>query len=291
MDAVMRIGELSRRTGVTPELLRAWEQRYGLLRPIRSRGGFRLYSSDDEARVRRTTALIADGLSAAEAARLAGTGSGVESAERPPVADLAAELRRALDGFDAAAGHAALDRLLSTVSVDFALIEVLIPYLRELGDRWAAGTVTVAQEHFASHLVRGRLLGLAGDWGAGARSTAVLACLPREAHDLGLVLLGVLISRHGWQVTFLGADTPFETLETSVHALRPTLVVLATVDHSTFRRHADEISILAASTPVAVAAPVDEHAIAATGAESLVGPIAEVAASLAARTGARSTAT
>ena len=67
----MRIGELSRRTGVSPELLRAWEQRYDLLRPSRSPGGFRLYSADDEARVRRTTALIADGLSAAEAAGLA----------------------------------------------------------------------------------------------------------------------------------------------------------------------------------------------------------------------------
>ena len=72
-DGVMRIGELSRRTGVSPELLRAWEQRYGLLEPTRSPGGFRLYSPTDEERVRRTAALIAEGLSAAEAARLAAT--------------------------------------------------------------------------------------------------------------------------------------------------------------------------------------------------------------------------
>jgi DNA-binding transcriptional MerR regulator len=44
----LRIGELSRRVGVSPELLRAWERRYGLLRPTRSRGGFRLYSTADE---------------------------------------------------------------------------------------------------------------------------------------------------------------------------------------------------------------------------------------------------
>jgi DNA-binding transcriptional MerR regulator len=284
MDAVVRIGELSRRTGVSPELLRAWEQRYGLLRPTRSQGGFRLYSSDDETRVRRTTALIADGLSAAEAARLACGPVPVDSGrDSPLVAELAAELREALDSFDAAAGHAGLDRLFSTVSIEFALVEVLIPYLRDLGERWAAGTVTVAQEHFATNLIRGRLLGLAGDYGAGGSATAVLAAIPRESHDLGLVLLGILIARRGWQVTFLGADTPFETIETSVRTLHPTLVVLATVDQNLFHEHSDAIAALAASTPVAVAAPVDEQTVAATGAEPLVGPIADVAALLARR--------
>jgi DNA-binding transcriptional MerR regulator len=284
MDAAMRIGELSRRTGISPELLRAWEQRYGLLHPTRSQGGFRLYSSDDETRVRRTTALIADGLSAAEAARLASGSQPVDSGmDGPLVADLAAELREALDNFDAAAGHGGLDRLFSAVSIEFALTEVLIPYLRDLGERWAAGTVTVAQEHFASNLIRGRLLGLAGDYGAGGSSTAVLASMPREAHDLGLILLGILMARRGWQVTFLGANTPFETLETSVRSLRPTLVVLATVDEALFHEHSDAVAALAAWTPVAVAAPVDKQAVAATGAEPLIGPIAEVASSLARR--------
>jgi DNA-binding transcriptional MerR regulator len=284
MDAVMRIGELSRRTGVSPELLRAWEQRYGLLRPTRSPGGFRLYSSDDEARVRRTTTLIAEGLSAAEAARLASSSPSVESEQgQPLVADLAAQLREALDGFDALAAHTALDRLFSAFSIEFVFTEVLIPYLRELGDRWAAGQVTVAQEHFATNLIRGRLLGLAGDWGAGGSSTAVLACMPGEAHDLGLLLLGILLARRGWQVTFLGADTPLDTLRTSVQALRPTLVVLATVDEAVFTKNARAIAELAASAPLAVAAPVEEQAIAEAGAQPLIGQIPEVATSLAKR--------
>ena len=70
-EGYLRIGELARRTGTSPELLRAWEQRYGLLRPSRSDGGFRLYSDQDEARVSRTKALIAQGLSTSEAARRA----------------------------------------------------------------------------------------------------------------------------------------------------------------------------------------------------------------------------
>ncbi|HYJ66046.1 MAG TPA: MerR family transcriptional regulator [Nocardioidaceae bacterium] len=280
-DGVMRIGELSRRTGVSPELLRAWELRYGLLQPARSPGGFRLYSSDDEGRIRRTAALISEGLSAAEAARLAAAPPHAATAvAQPMVDDLADGLRKALDGFDTTAGHAALDRLFGTVSVEFAITEVLIPYLHDLGERWADGSVTVAQEHFASNLIRGRVLGLARDWGAGGSGSAVLACPPGEAHDLGLILFGILIARRGWRVTFLGADTPFDTLGASVRSLRPSLVVVATRDADLFGRHAAAIAAIAADLTVAVAAPVSEQAVRGTGARPLVDDIAEAAEAL-----------
>ena len=67
----LRIGELARRTETSPELLRAWERRYGLLRPTRSQGGFRLYTAADEERIRRMKQYLARGVAAAEAARLA----------------------------------------------------------------------------------------------------------------------------------------------------------------------------------------------------------------------------
>ena len=70
-DGVLRIGELSKRAGVSPELLRAWERRYGLLRPTRSAGGLRLYSPADVERVRLMRQHLAEGLAAAEAAALA----------------------------------------------------------------------------------------------------------------------------------------------------------------------------------------------------------------------------
>jgi DNA-binding transcriptional MerR regulator len=281
VEALMRIGELSRRTGVSPELLRAWEQRYQLLRPSRSSGGFRLYSSADEARVRRTTTLIADGLSAAEAARMAATDEvAAQQGERPLVADLAQRLQHALDGFDAAAAQDALDNLFAAVSVEFALTEVLIPYLHELGERWAAGTATVAQEHFASNLIRARLLGLAQDWGAGGASTSLAACLPGEAHDLGLIMLSLMMARRRWQVTFLGADTPFDSLESAVRTLRPSVVVLATYDPDVFHAHAGAIARLAAATRVAVTAPVEDEAITNTGAEALGGDLPAAVAAL-----------
>src|SRR5215208_7796204 len=84
-DTPLRIGELSRRAGVSPELLRAWERRYDLLRPTRSPGGLRLYSLDDLERVRLMSRHIADGLAAREAAALAARATlSVEPTTPPP---------------------------------------------------------------------------------------------------------------------------------------------------------------------------------------------------------------
>src|SRR5215204_317296 len=109
--AHLRIGELSKRTGVSNELLRAWERRYGLLRPTRSDGGYRLYSAQDERRVAEMRAHLERGLSAAEAARLA---LDEDSHEAPaPTAPVLArgtqQLQAALDELDEAGAHAALD--------------------------------------------------------------------------------------------------------------------------------------------------------------------------------------
>jgi MerR family transcriptional regulator, light-induced transcriptional regulator len=259
MARTLRIGELARRTGVSPELLRAWEVRYALLTPERSQGGFRLYSEADEALVRRMKSLIANGHSAAEAAQQA-RGAPEGSGQTPPlplVDVLRDRLRAALDRLDGTEAHAALDQLFATVSVEAAMTQVLLPYLEELGERWATGNASVAQEHFASHLLRGRLLGLARDWDTGTGRSAILACLPGEEHDLGLIVFGLLIHRLGWRVIFLGADTPFQTLDSVVQSLRPAVTVLTTVRADLFRQHGAEIRTAAARSMIAVAAPIE----------------------------------
>jgi MerR family transcriptional regulator, light-induced transcriptional regulator len=164
---VLRIGKLSRRLGVSDYVLRAWESRYGLLQPARSAGGFRLYTEADMLRVRQMQGHLARGLAAAEAARAV-----LEEDARPgraarpdrlPVAavDSVGALRQALDTFDEPAAQAVFDRLVADLSLSAALREIVLPYLAELGERWQRGTATIAQEHFASNLIRGRLAGLA----------------------------------------------------------------------------------------------------------------------------------
>src|SRR4051794_39933348 len=104
----LRIGELSKRSGVSPELLRAWERRYGLLQPTRSAGGLRLYSADDLERVRQMRQHLASGLAAAEAAALViRPAEGLEAA-RPVAESARADLADALDGFDESRAQAAI---------------------------------------------------------------------------------------------------------------------------------------------------------------------------------------
>jgi DNA-binding transcriptional MerR regulator len=249
----LRIGELARRTGTSPELLRAWERRYGLLDPSRSEGGFRLYSEDDEERVLTVKRLIAGGLSASEAARDALGGEVAADAEAGSIIPgLAGDLRSALDRFDEAGANAALDRMLAVLSLETVLQEILLPYLRILGDRWARGEASVAQEHFASALIRGRLLGLARGWGAGSQPEVVLACPPGEEHDLGLIIFGIVASRRGWRVIYLGQDTPFATIEEAVTAVDPRLVVLAVTEGSDLAANEEALRKLAERVPVAV---------------------------------------
>ena len=110
----LRIGEFARRVGVTPELLRAWERRYGLLQPIRTEGGFRLYSSDDAERVGRMKRALDEGFSAAEAAQRALV------QERTTEHALDGERERlvgAAHAYDEVAVHAILDEALAGFSL------------------------------------------------------------------------------------------------------------------------------------------------------------------------------
>jgi DNA-binding transcriptional MerR regulator len=279
--AVLRIGELARRLGVSQDLLRAWERRYGLLKPVRSAGGFRLYSSADEQRVRRMQSHLGRGLAAAEAARAtldeegdhspmapaldpaaAGATIHADTSARPDApasgADLglvrlAGELSRALDALDEPAAQAVLDRLFAAFTIEATLRHVLVPYLHELGDRWANGTIDVATEHFASNLLRARLAGLARGWGQGHGPCAVLACPPGELHDLPLLAFGVVLHRNGWRIVYLGADTPLTDLGRAVTEKRPDVVILAAVTPQRFQECLPELVTLARTAPLRLA--------------------------------------
>jgi DNA-binding transcriptional MerR regulator len=248
----LRIGELGRRVGVSPALLRAWERRYGLLDPARTEGGLRLYSPADERRVRAMQAGIRSGLSAAEAARMA-LASSAPVVDSRPSGTGAAQLASALDAMDAERAHAALDRLLATFTLETVLADVVIPYLHELGERWSRGEVSVAQEHFASNLVRGRLVAVARGWEAGGGPLALLACAPGELHDLSLIAFGLALRGRGWRIAYLGADTPVASVADAADALRPALAVISAVSTERFEDNMGELAELAAAQPLAIA--------------------------------------
>jgi DNA-binding transcriptional MerR regulator len=252
---LVRIGELSRRQGVSPDLLRAWERRYGLLAPERTPGGFRLYSAGDEARVRAMRRGLAQGLSAAAAARMAlREPAPLEGPVRArALSEAQEELGEALEAFRDVEAQAVLDRLFATFSLAAVLRDVLLPYLRDVGDRWEAGELSVAQEHFASVIIRGRLLGLARGWDTGIGPRALLACPPDERHDLGLVCFGLALRQHGWRITHLGQDTPVDVLRDVAADLDPAIVVVCAETEPPMLAAIGEVEQLARRFNVAIA--------------------------------------
>jgi DNA-binding transcriptional MerR regulator len=280
-DGVLRIGELSKRSGVSPELLRAWERRYGLLQPTRSAGGLRLYSPADLDRVHVMRQHLAEGLAAAEAAAEALKTRAVERTPAPALSPAAMreELAAALDRYDEPRAQAILDHVLAVVTVDTLLGEVVLPYLQELGARWARGEASIAHEHFASSVLRGRLLGMARGWGLGMGPAAVLACLPGEQHDLGLIAFGLALHARGWRIVYLGQDAPIETVEDVSRRLEPSLVVLHTVSAERVEPVAAALRELAGRRRVALGgAATRDGAPAPEGVLLLTGdPIAEAA--------------
>ena len=205
MAPTLNIAALARRTGVPADTLRKWEQRYGVLMPGRTAGGQRRYSDRDVARVHWLKARLAEGYRIGEAAALLG---GTAAA----AAHTAAELRDAVFGAVARTDLPSLirfvDQALTLNEVEDALTNVISPVLTAIGDHWEQGELTVAQEHLAVGVVRAHLERLLADVRGVVRGTAVLACAPGERHDLGLLMLAVLLRADGWEVAYLGADTP-----------------------------------------------------------------------------------
>lgn len=318
-----RIGELSRRVGVAPETLRAWERRYQLMTPSRTRGGNRVYSVDDELRVRAMSRLREQGVGATEAARLAradpqlseraGHGAVVAGNAAPSQADAVLagrvapvgmgagavapvpmprpvlqascdQLLDALRSFDEAAAHDALDSALERFEPDEVLEHVVLSSLSSLGREWMAGSSTVGQEHFASNLLRGRLMGLARGWGSGDGPLALLACPPGERHDLALIAFGLALRRQGWRIAFFGVDTPLFTLHDAAASLEPSAIVIASIDGRRMRAASQGISELAEDYPVLLAgAGANRRLAARLGAEALEGEATYSARRVAAR--------
>ena len=228
----MPIRELSRRIGVSTDLLRKWEQRYAVLSPQRTPGNQRLYSRVDEARARVMLRHVRDGMPAAQAAELGDRhqiSDRPRSRHRPPrpppesqqVAQTTAAMQAALDRYDETTADQALETLLRISPATTVIGEILLPYLHDIGERWKHGQLSIAQEHFATAFIHSRLLGLARGWDRGLGPRALLACPPDEQHTLGLIAFGIALHQIGWRITYLAADTPIPMIAEAANPSTP----------------------------------------------------------------------
>ncbi len=195
------------------------------------------------------------GLAAAQAARAALLDVGSQGVAAVGLVESRVALQDALERYDESGTQLLLDRLFGMFAVDTVMSGVILPVLATLGERWHAGDIGVAEEHFASALIRGRLLALARGWGRGGNPVALLASPPGERHDIPLIMFGITLRQSGWQIAFLGADTPMAAINQAAEALAADVVVLSTIAEERLRDIEPEIAELVARRIVAIGGP------------------------------------
>jgi DNA-binding transcriptional MerR regulator/methylmalonyl-CoA mutase cobalamin-binding subunit len=235
------IKEAALRAGVSIPLLRAWERRYGIVRPVRTPSGYRLYDEAAIDRVRAMRHLIDDGWSASQAARQIETeGIPIAAVAPAPAADTTglagagADPDLTTDFVDAAAAldERRLERLLDDLfagsrSFERIVDDRLMPALRALGEAWANGTVSVAGEHAASYAVVRRLSAAFDAAGGAARGRPMLVGLPPGSrHEIGSLAFATAARRRGIGVVYLGADVPGDSWIAALRATKARGIVI-----------------------------------------------------------------
>lgn len=174
---------------------------------------------------------------------------------RTPGTEWVDQLEQTLESFDEAGGHRVLSQLFTELALEDALSDVVLPYLHAMGTRWSEGAIGVAQEHFASNVLRSRLSLLMNSEARTEGALAVLACMPDEHHEFGLMAMSLALSRLGWRTSYLGADTPISELATTCLTLQPEAVVLCAHRDTAFEVHGPALRLIAASAPLHIAGP------------------------------------
>lgn len=165
------------------------------------------------------------------------------------------QLQTTLESFDEAGGHRILNRVFEQFDVEDGLSQVVLPYLHHVGQRWEQGKIGVAQEHFASNVLRVRLSMMLHTERGGRGPVAVLACMPGEQHEFGLMAMALVLARLDWDVCYLGASTPTAEVGLTARTLRPRAVVLSAHRRTSFAAHGPALRRLAHVTPVHIAGP------------------------------------
>ncbi len=186
--------------------LRKWEERYGVPAPLRTEGAQRRYGDRDVRQIEWLRDRLAEGLRIGQAAAmLQRIAEPVGSAD-----DLRNALLDALGAHSPSRIEALVNQTFAVYPPETAVARVVEPVLQRTGELWERGEISVADEHFVSQLMTTKLRALVDTTASGAAGVAVLACVPGERHELGLLCLAALLQADGWRVIYLGQDTPLD---------------------------------------------------------------------------------
>ena len=226
------------RTGLTADVLRAWERRYGAVRPQRSGGRQRLYSEEDVNRLTLLRRATLAGHSIAEVARLR------TEALEALVDEPHAEASRAAPDVESAvvrAAIAAAERLdgpalegtlkRAALALGTGFLDRIAPrFLTAVGERWHEGAMSPAHEHLATSVVRRVLDWLLDAYVPAARAPRLVVATPAgEHHELGAMLSAAAAVAEGWAVVYLGANLPAPDIVAAAQQVRARAVALSAV--------------------------------------------------------------
>jgi MerR family transcriptional regulator, light-induced transcriptional regulator len=229
-----------RETGLTAETLRAWERRYGLVKPKRSPGGHRLYSFKDIQILKWLVQRQQEGMSISRAVEMwrsleesgqdplesGADRSVILSSEDGSLDDLRNKWIQACLEFNEPEAEKIANMAFAVAAPETVLVNLFQKGLSIIGEHWYTGKASVQQEHFASAVAMRRLYNLLSAAPLPNRNEYILlACPPEEDHEFGLLMVAVLLRRRGWRVVYLGPNVPLYRLEEALRAIKPTLVV------------------------------------------------------------------
>jgi methanogenic corrinoid protein MtbC1 len=267
-DPKFTIRAVSEKTGIQPVTLRAWERRHEVLSPHRADNRYRLYSERDIAILRWLKHRIDEGTSISNAVSelrsmtnrnvwpeaIPQAPSQVSSATNSaPPSYYARQLYNTLIRHDdGRAGD-----LLRDAHARFDLLtvcqEVIIPALREIGDAWYRGDIRVTTEHFASAYLRGKLLSLLQAYPTKRGAPLILiGCAPMEQHELGTLMMAVLLRSEGYRIEYLGPDIPIEDLAEYARYEHPDMIILSATSESSAREMRPMQELLQKSRPTPI---------------------------------------
>ncbi len=275
-EPIFNVKAVATQSGVEASTLRAWERRYGVPQPPRSDSGYRLYSARDTAIIRWLKQQLEGGMSISQAVSMlrsiqAGRQSPLGQANHTvnhvanPVlphvnglipsngltktigqfdryVSVAFDYARHFDeaGFDHVLGEA-----FALYSLEDVCAKVIQPLQMLLGDGWHKGTVTISVEHFATNLVRRKLIALfAACPPPTDHRKIVTGCAPEEFHELGILMLSLYLRRRGKDVIFLGQATAANRLSEMLMQTQPRMVLMSASTLRTATNLLDIVEVL-----------------------------------------------
>jgi methanogenic corrinoid protein MtbC1 len=228
-----------RRTGLSADVIRAWERRYSAVAPQRSEGGQRLYSERDVVRLVLLARATAEGHSIGEIARLddgaleallQGSRSRGRDSAVDEVAAVVADALGATARLESLALETILKRVVFSLGVERFVDEVVGRFLEEVGNRWHSGAISPAHEHLASNTMRRVLAWVTDAYELEPDAPRIVIATPAgEMHELGAMAVAAAAVSEGWRVVYLGANLPARDIADAAHQVEAKAVALSVV--------------------------------------------------------------